>query len=339
MPKKKTPQNRRNPDMLLTILYVLAIVVLYLLFKPFISALVVGGIIIILLYPLNKKLQKKIKNKTLSSTIMLVLVIIIILIPAYFLFSNLAIESGKAYTSFSKLNITQITQSINDVTGLNLEIHTTINKLTTKALEYLENSALSILGSVTEVLLSLFIMFFFIFYGFKDGEKIQDAIINILPVKKEHKNHVLTETKKVLNGVMYGQMLVSLLQGFLGGLGFWIFGIPNPILWGFIMAIFAFIPFLGTPMIWLPAAIIAFLSGNVVGGIGMLIFGAIIVAQIDNVIKPKIIGDSSGMHPVLVLLGIFGGLALFGLIGFILGPLVVAISILLIRFFTEEMKD
>lgn len=335
----KIDNKRRNPDMLLTFLYVVALIVLFLIFKPYIAPLVLGGIIVIFLYPVNAWMQKKIKNKVWSSTIMLILVLLIILIPSVFLISSLAHESTKAYDSFLHINITEISDSINSALGTNFNIEDALTKATTKGLDYIADSSVDLLGTVTEFVIGVFIMFFFVYYGFKDGKKFETNILEMLPIRKLHREHVINETRRVLYGVMYGQFLVAMIQGILGGIGFWIFGLPNPVLWGFMMAVLAFLPVIGTPVIWLPASLIAISSGNITGGIGMLLFGGIVVTNIDNLIKPKIIGDNSGMHPLLVLIGIFGGLAVFGIIGFILGPIVVAFCTLAIKFFTEELKQ
>lgn len=335
----KIDNKPRNPDLLLTFLYILALVVLFLIFKPYIAPLVLGGIIVIFLYPVNAWMQKKIKSKVWSSTIMLILVLLIILIPSVFLVSSLAHESSKAYDSFSSLNLTEISYSINSALGTNFNIEEVLTNSITKGLEYISNSAVDLLGTVTEFVIGVFIMFFFVYYGFKDGKKFETNIIEMLPIRKLHRKHVINETRKVLWGVMYGQFLVAMIQGILGGIGFWIFGLPNPILWGFMMAVLAFLPVVGTPIIWLPASLFAISAGNVGGGVGMLIYGGIVVTQIDNLIKPKIIGDNSGMHPLLVMVGIFGGLAVFGIIGFILGPILVAFCTLAIKFFIEELNQ
>ncbi|MCF7872086.1 AI-2E family transporter [Candidatus Woesearchaeota archaeon] len=338
MVTKKTEKSR-NLDLLMLLLYLLAMLILYVIFKPYFSALMLGAIIIIFLYPLNKWFQKKIKNKYITSTIMLLIAILIIFIPAVFVTTNLIGEAGKAYTSFKNVDMVIVTEKINEYTGLDLDIMSFIKGVNSKLLNYVSNSAFSLIGSITDIILSTFVMFFFIFYGFKEGDKIQKSIINILPIKKEQKVEVESETKKVIYGVMYGQFLVALIQGILGGIGFWIFGVPNPILWGFIMVLFAFLPFLGTPIIWLPASIIVLLSGNTASGIGLIIYSGILVTNIDNVIKPKIISDNSGIHPVLVLVGTLGGLAAFGLIGFILGPMLVALSTLIIKIYIKEVNN
>jgi predicted PurR-regulated permease PerM len=131
---------------------------------------------------------------------------------------------------------------------------------------------------------------------------------------------------------------VALLQGTLGAAGFIMVGIPNPIFWGFIMTVLAFlpIPLLGTGLVWIPAGIILIRNGDIIGGIFILLYGLLIVSSIDNVIKPHIISGKGKIHPVVALLGLIGGLKLFGFIGIIIGPLIAALFIAMVGFFYED---
>jgi predicted PurR-regulated permease PerM len=130
---------------------------------------------------------------------------------------------------------------------------------------------------------------------------------------------------------MYGSILIAVIQGALGALGFWIFGIESFFIWGMVMAIFALVPFVGTAIIWIPAALYLIAKGTTSGnmtlvwhGVGLLLYGVFIISSADNLLKPKLIGDRAGMHPVVVLLGVLGGLSLFGFAGFLIGPLILA---------------
>jgi predicted PurR-regulated permease PerM len=148
----------------------------------------------------------------------------------------------------------------------------------------------------------------------------------------------MNRTRDVITAVLYGQLLIAVLQGLVGGLGFLIFGIENPVFWGFTMGVLSFIPLLGPPAVWLPAAIYLIYAGNLVSGIGLIIYGVVIVMNIDNFLKPKLIGGKSGMHPIVVLVGILGGITLFGFAGFIIGPIILALALLIIKFYNEDLK-
>jgi len=321
---------------LFILLYLFALVMLFLLFKPYFSFLILGGIIVIFLYPVNEWVRSKIKNRMISSWILVIFVLIIILIPTFFLAIELGAQARAAYVDLTAKDWGVISTGISQYLGFEIDFKEFIVPFSVNIKNYFTGAIPTIIRSLTDLTIKLFLMFFLIYYAFKDGDKITKGIMSILPVTKSQKKEIEEESRRVLYGVMYGKLLVALIQGVLGGLGFFVFGIPNPILWGFVMFLFGFIPFLGTPMIFVPASLLHIVNGNYFGGIGMLLFGLIVVMNIDNVLKPKIIGDKSGMHPLLVVLGIFGGLHLFGIIGMIIGPIVVALCALIIKFYNEE---
>ena len=329
----------KRPNLMLLGVYLVALVALFLIFKPFITYLLTGVVIVIFMHPVNKWVHRFVKNSSVSASLMIIIVLLIILIPSFFISTVLVKESARAYNALKTVNLTEVEHFINLQLNSNFSLEKSIIPSTSAVTGFLSQSITSFFSAITLLLINLFIMFFFMYYGFKEGDKLLEGFLEIIPIKKLHKKLMVDETKKVLYGVMYGQFLVSLIQGVLGGIGFWIFGIQNPILWGFVMAVLAFIPFLGTPIVWLPAIIIELSKGNYFAGIGLLLFSGIIVAQIDNVIKPKIIGSKTSMHPFLVLIGIFGGIALFGIIGFIIGPVIVALCSMAIKFFNEEIAS
>lgn len=317
--------------------YALAIVILYLMFRPFLTFLILGGIIALFMFPINKRLQKWIKNKVISSFILTVIVFLLILIPLIFISVSLVKESTNVIKAYSEIDFDRASNDISSFIGYKIDLKQLSNPVIAKAGELLATSIPSLISSITDLVINLFVMFFLIYYAFKEGDSLVKGFMNMLPITKNHRNQLRDETKKVVYGVIYMQFLVALIQGTLGGIGFWIFGIPNPVLWGFVMVILSFVPFVGTPLIWGPAVLLELSAGNTWVGVGLLLYSGILVMNIDNLIKPKLIGDETGMHPVLVLIGIFGGIALFGLIGMLIGPVVVALCSLIIKFFNKDV--
>lgn len=318
-------------------LYMVSIVMLFLMFKPYFSYLVLGGVIVLFLFPANLFLRKYIKNRITSSIIMTILVLLFILIPSIYIGVEITKEASNAYHAIINADYEVLSESASNLFGFDVNISEIISPLGNFIVNSITDFFPRLINSIADLTIKLFLMFFLIYYAFKEGDSMIKQLMDILPISGDHKKQLMEETRKVLYGVMHGQFLVALIQGVLGGLGFWIFGFKNPIFWGFIMAILAFIPMLGTPLVWVPASLMQLSAGNKVGAIGMLLFGAIIVMNIDNVLKPKLIGDKTGLHPLLVLLGIFGGIQFFGMIGMIIGPVIVAICILIIKFFNQDV--
>jgi predicted PurR-regulated permease PerM len=204
---------------------------------------------------------------------------------------------------------------------------------------YFQEQVPDILSSLADVLLGLFIMFFLMYYAFIDGEKWVYLLKSGLPLEKEHKERLFEKLGSITSAVMHGQFLSAFIQGSLGGLMFFVFGVPNPIFWGAIMIILSFIPLMGTPIVWVPAAIIMLMQGYIWQGIGILIIGSTIVMNIDNIIKPYLIGSRAKISALIVVIGVFGGLKLFGFIGILIGPLLLALLQTVIDLFRERPKE
>jgi predicted PurR-regulated permease PerM len=177
----------------------------------------------------------------------------------------------------------------------------------------------------------------------KDGPGLMKSINKYLSMKKQHHQKIIKRLDDVMFGVVYGNVLVALFQGIVAIIGFFIFGVNAPILWGLVVAITALIPYIGTALVWVPMSLIFFLEGFLSGdklimwkGVGLFLYGLLLISTIDNFLKPKIIGDRSKVHPVVILLGIFGGLALMGIPGFIVGPVVLALTISFVEIYLKK---
>lgn len=184
-------------------------------------------------------------------------------------------------------------------------------------------------------MVGLFIMFFVMYYGFRDGEGFIKRIRDLLPLEPALKESLFYEVRTITQAVLYGQVMTALIQGTLGGIGLLIFGISNWLFWGAIMIIMAFLPLLGTPLIWVPAAVSQILDGETARGVGLLIYGSTIVMNIDNVLRPRLMSGRTKVHPVLILLGVLGGLKIFGFIGMLVGPLILAVLVAFTKFYEQ----
>jgi len=159
------------------------------------------------------------------------------------------------------------------------------------------------------------------------------------PLPPAQVDFILYEARQGLRGVFAGQILTSLIQGAVGGLGFLIFGVPGAILWAAVMALFSLLPVLGAFMVWLPAAAILVYRGDVWQGVGLFLWGLVFVSLIDNFVRPKLIGDRTAIHPLFVLIGVLGGVAAFGFIGLFLGPLLVGVTLSVLKVWERHYRD
>jgi predicted PurR-regulated permease PerM len=164
--------------------------------------------------------------------------------------------------------------------------------------------------------------------------KIKDWI----PLKKTHKDNIFKQFAEFTHATVYGQFIVALAQGAVATIAYFAFGISSPLVWGLLTAFFALIPFIGTGIIWIPMGITLLINAEIARGIGLLLVGVLIISSIDNFMKPRIIGKRTRLHPVLVLVGVVGGLLAMGLIGIVVGPLIISLLISFIEVYHKERK-
>ncbi len=209
-------------------------------------------------------------------------------------------------------------------------------------LEKISNTATENIGalilSLSTGLLYFFVTLFTTYYFLKDGPALTYRIKRLLPMKNEQQMKVTKKLSEVTYAVVYGTLIIAIVQGTLTGLGFWALGVSSPLMWAIIAMIAALVPFLGAAAVWLPVSLIMVIVGYFDGESSMIIkaiilffYGLLVISSIDNILKPKIIGQRGKIHPVLVLIGVIGGVKVFGVIGLILGPVVLAIVVTLIE--------
>ncbi|MEW6063412.1 MAG: AI-2E family transporter [Nanoarchaeota archaeon] len=302
----------------LVIVFLLIIYLSYIIIKPFISALLASVILAYIFYPIYTRINKKINNTNISAIITTLLLISIMVLPIIFIADNLIEETIKINKGGQAQKILDFSFQM---VGPDFALF--MDAIIKEASLYIKKIASELLATIPNLILNIFIMFFVIFFLFRDGK---DLIKNIeaLPMKDHQKEILFGQFKIVSKAVLYGWFIAALVQGVLGAIGFAIFGISNPIFWGFVMAILAMIPVIGTPIIWAPAGIWLIYSGSIISGIGLLIYGFLFISTIDNFVKPIIIGKKTKIHTVTIFLGIIGGIKLFGITGIVIGPLILS---------------
>ena len=189
----------------------------------------------------------------------------------------------------------------------------------------------------------IFISLIGAFYFFKDGKRLLDFITKISPLPDKEDQIIFSRLAKAMRAVTIGVVLVSLIQGILAAVGFTIFGIERAVLWGAIAAILSMIPGVGTMVIMVPAVIYLFVTGSVVSAVGLTVWAIAVVILVDNILGPQLMSRGHSMHPFLVLLSVLGGISMFGPIGFIVGPVIVTLFIVLLeiydQYIVKEKKD
>lgn len=339
-----------NPFLLASLAGMLILV--FFIIKPFLATLVFAIICAVSLYPIYKKILKFVGNgEALAASITLIASIICIIIPLIYLGTQLVREAIQFYESLSQMNGNQsgIVIVINDLgqksekfipgTGqyfTNLSENLTL--YTKQWLNWLISNLGQVISSASLLLLDLFLFFVTFYYLLKDGDKLKREIIKLIPLKDTDGESIFAKLNRAINSIIKGNLMIAFLKGILTAIGFYLFGLPNGILWGSFTIITSFIPNIGTAIVLFPAVVYLFVIGSNASAIGLAIWGIVIVGLTDNILGPKLIGKNLQLHPIFVLLSILGGLVIFGPIGLFLGPLVISLLFALLALYSEEIK-
>jgi len=320
-------------------------VISFLLAWSFIAAIFGAIVLAYLFHPVYDFIVKAIKNETLSAFITSIIVIGILIIPIIILGNVIFKEASDLFIQIKAIDFAQLQEKyLSTFLGQKFGGSVTFIDYIRDGLDRLSTAILQKTGefifSLHEKLLQLFVTFFLMFYLLKDGKRLLFSIKEALPLKRKYKNEIADKFNDTIYATMYGIVLTAIIQGTIGGIGLWIFKVQSPFLWGIVMIILSLFPFVGAAFVWLPAAIIKLSLGDTFNGIGLLLFGVFIVSTIDNIVRPKIIGSRSKVHPAMVLIGVLGGLRFFGIMGIIIGPLILAILTVFFEIYTsEEFED
>jgi predicted PurR-regulated permease PerM len=188
-------------------------------------------------------------------------------------------------------------------------------------------------------LLQLFILLYAFFYFLVDGPAILKRILHYIPLSPDEENQLLERFVSVTRATLRGSLLIGLIQGGVAGVAFWVAGVPGPAFWGTVMVVLSIIPAVGASLIWVPAVIYLFMVGKVLAGVGLLIWCAVVVSTIDNFLRPRLIGRDARMSDLLILLSTLGGIVVFGVVGFIVGPIVAALFVTVWHIYGEAFHD
>lgn len=316
----------------------------FLLIKKYLIYVLSAIIVAYLSYPIYKFLQSKIGNKTVSSLTTLLLVLVFAVTPFLIVTHVVYSQAGTVLRSTSdfsldRFKIDSLEEKIKQLTGKDFDLRGKIKSSFEGIGSTISSNLVNFVFNVKDFLIGIFIMIFVIFYLYKDGELVFGKLKSFIPLKDGNKDELFKELKQVTNGIFKGHMLTALVQGVVAAIGFFIFGIPNPVFWGFIVLILALLPIIGPFLIYIPAAAFYIIQNSMFIGLGLLIYGLVVVELVDNLVRPKLISHESKVHPVIVLLGIFGGLSIFGVAGIFIGPIIIAIFVALLRFWREEFLE
>ncbi len=313
----------------------------WLVFSPFISALALSLITVTIVYPFHEYIENKIfaGKKGIAAFFSTLTVVILVVIPIIFITSIFIREFMSFYQGLAngqELSIEHYLGTLQNTIRLYVpEFDVNLSDQLKQSVGWFVKNIGGIFAGTVTTIFMVFISLIASFYFFKDGKELLKIISKASPLPDREDMIIFSRIAKAMRSVAVGVLLVSLIQGIVAAAGFSIFGIHQPILWGAIAAILAVIPGIGTSVIMVPAIIYLFVTGAISSAIGLLIWAIVAIIIIDNIVGPHLMSRGNNMHPLLMLLSVLGGISMFGPIGFIIGPVIVTLFIVLLEIYDQ----
>lgn len=336
-----TPVGRRIQFGGLLVALGVALYLCWLIFRPYLDVLAWGTVLVVLFYPVHRRLVRRLRRPNLCAFLSVALVIVTIVLPAILVVAAVAnemssISIGLPTTLAGWLDPAHPTSGpivrwIEQYVDLDFlrQPHSIADGLGAWGADIASRS-ISVVGGAVGVLVKAAVTLFTMFFLFRDGDEIRGKVFDLVPLDAWHARSVFTRTRDVIIASVYGTLLLSAIQGALGALAFWVLGLPGALLWGVVMTFMSIIPALGAFVVWAPAAVYLAVSGSWGKAIALTVWGALVIGSADNLLRPVLVGNRTRMHELLVFFGVLGGLQAFGFIGIVVGPVVIAVTIALV---------
>jgi predicted PurR-regulated permease PerM len=304
----------------------------------------------IVVYPLHARLERRLHDrKGLAAIISVVIVVIVVILPLIGLGAAVANEGSALYERLQTGGLgigdifSRVEQRLPQVTALIERVGVDPERLQQQA----QSAAVAVSSAIAERALSIgsgtlrgtiffFLMLYLLFFFLRDGPRILEALIRALPLGDQRERHLFERFAEVSRATIKGTLVVGIVQGTIGGTAFAALGIGAPVLWGTVMALLSILPAVGTALVWLPAAIYLILTGQIIGGIVLILIGVFVIGLVDNLLRPVLVGRDTQLPDYVILLSTLGGLAGFGLAGIVIGPTIAAFFLSVWQMAQEE---
>lgn len=324
------------------------------LLLPYFAAVLWAVILAILFHPLQQRLEEAFGDRRgLAALVSVLACICIVLIPGSIVVNSMAREAAALYDRISSREFDPstlfqrlwdllpdtVTETLNSfgITGL-AEVQERIVSLLGEASQTIATRALSIGQNTLQLAVGLGIMLYVLFFLFRDGPEVARLLRRASPLSPYHTDHVLDRFTSTVKATVKGNVIIALIQGVIGGVAFWALGLEAAVLWGSLMALLSLLPAVGAALVWVPAAVYLILSGELLRGLIMIAIGTLVIGLVDNLLRPPLVGREIRLPDYMVLVSTVGGIALFGINGFVIGPLIAALFVAFWSLFAEEKR-
>lgn len=325
--------------------------VFFFMLNEYVSSLLWAVICAIIFYPLYLRLQTFFRGSSVTAALTTILsIVLLVVLPLTLigsivvseslnLYEGLSVDEMSSFESSSLLaRVSQVAVYLEPYGISQVAIENRLRDWAASLSQSVASSLVAFSQVTVTFLINTAIMLYLLFFFLRDGRKLTAIIKHYLPLGAEYEDRLMNRFSETIQAVVKGTLAIAALQGAIGGLLFFAVGISNPVLWGVAMAVLSIVPLFGTALIWFPAAAIMILSGSVWSGIIIIVVGALVISLVDQFLRPTLVGRGAKMPDAVVLLATIGGLATFGVSGFVIGPIIAALFLSLWVIFGERYK-
>jgi len=330
--------NNRLRQVLLLVLIIFLGFVLVGQLRAFIPGLL-GGITLYIISSksYNRLVYERNWRKGWTALLYIIIYIIVIAIPVYL---TITLVSPKIEALFKNqeqvmASIQKLARNIENLFGIQLLSEENIQKLSQRVSSFIP----SIINSTLSIVTNLTMMFFLLYYMLVNGQLVEKIMSRAIPLKEENIHSLAIETRMMIKANAVGIPIICVIQGVFATLGYWMFGVDDWGLWGFITGVFAYFPIVGTMVVWVPLAILSFANGDTYPALGLTIYSIVVTGNVDYVARFSLLKKLGNVHPLVTVLGVIVGLKLFGFVGLIFGPLLISYIMVLVRIYFNEFSS
>ncbi len=324
--------------LIILFLIILFAALTFLLIKPIIFSIIGGLLLAYIFHPFYKFTLKYVKEKNTAASIVSFIVILALIGLTVLLVPIVARQAFELYKYSQNIDLSGVASSIfpeGSDEFIN-QLSTTLTNLVGKLSSGTLNSLVNIILNFPILLLHAFVIAFVFFFSLRDEEKLRKFASEISPLSKEQNSLLVHKFRRITDSIIYGQIIVGFVQGIVAGIGFILFGVPNAFFLTFLAVILGIIPIIGPGLIWVPITVYLLLTANLFVGILYLVYNLLITSTIDNILRTYIVAKRTEQSSVTVLIGMIGGIFVFGIMGLIIGPLIIVYFLTILKAYREK---
>lgn len=319
--------------------------------QPFLTVIIWAAVLVLLFYPLHRRFARRM-SPGLAAGCSLVVVLVTVLVPIALVAAAVGAELAKVASDAPQRverlladpalggRLQRLLARAQEWTGQDFAIAPDrVSELLANASETLLKGTFNVLGGVLGSVVKFFLVLFTTYFLFRDGAKVAAALPAALPMSRRGAERLIAHTGEIIHASVNGTLLIAAIQGALGGLMFWALGLPSPLVWGVVMTLLSLLPVGGSSVVWGPAALALGLTGHLGKAVVLALWGGLVMGTIDNVLRPKLVGERARMHELTIFFSVLGGIQLFGMLGFLVGPVLVALTRALLEAFLQGSAE